>query len=86
MYSIVAVPAIGADPEKTWKAEASQESWLITESRKMLGKARVMFFDHGVPAEEESLDSLAGQLLDLLRKTRNHDVCQPKPPNALMTA
>lgn len=78
MHSIVAVPAIGADPNKTWTGKGSNEPWLITESKEMLSETRVMFLDHGIPAEGESLDSLAGQFLDLLRGTRTHDVCQPK--------
>ena len=78
MYSIVAVPAIGADPKKTWTAKNSREPWLISESNEMLQRTRVMFFDHGTPAKDESLDSLAEKFLDLLRKRRNRDVCQLK--------
>lgn len=44
----------------------------------MLQRTRVMFFDHGTPAKDESLDSLAEKFLDLLRKRRNRDVCQLK--------
>lgn len=76
----MAVPAIGADPNKTWTGQGSSEPWLVTESRELLEETRVMFLDHGSPTEGENLDSLAGQFLDLLRGTRNHNVYQPKIP------
>ena len=74
MLSLVAVPAIGADPEKTWADEKSGEPWLISESRKKLGNSRVIFFDHGAPDDQDDLETLAQHLLIHLRRKRNADV------------
>ncbi|KAI2893518.1 hypothetical protein CBS13152_4507 [Aspergillus niger] len=67
---IVAVPAIGADPGRTWLDEYSQTPWLLTELTRCIPTARVLFADHGHLDSRDDLDSLAHRLLKWLLEER----------------
>lgn len=49
-FSIVGIPAIGADPEKTW-GETADTQWLGPRLFLDFPKARVLLWDHLNPAE-----------------------------------
>ncbi|KAL3447367.1 hypothetical protein BJX65DRAFT_308092 [Aspergillus insuetus] len=67
---IVAVPAIGANPEKAWTSDGAGSPWLTTDLPKLISNARVLLLDHGVVNAEDSLDSLATRLLNRLQELR----------------
>ncbi|PYH43161.1 uncharacterized protein BP01DRAFT_301792 [Aspergillus saccharolyticus JOP 1030-1] len=63
---IVAVPAIGADPEKTWIDEGATTPWLRTDLKKIIQNARMIMIDHGRLGPQDDLESLADNLLTQL--------------------
>ncbi|BCS02623.1 uncharacterized protein AKAW2_60887S [Aspergillus luchuensis] len=67
---IVAVPAIGADPRRTWLDGDSQTPWLLTELARCIPTARVLFADHGHLDSQDDLDLLAHRLLKWLLEKR----------------
>ncbi|RAK85145.1 hypothetical protein BO79DRAFT_201721 [Aspergillus costaricaensis CBS 115574] len=67
---IVAVPAIGADPRRTWLDEDSQTPWLLTELARCIPTARVLFADHRHLDSQDDLDLLAHRLLKWLLEKR----------------
>ncbi|PWY68656.1 hypothetical protein BO70DRAFT_374330 [Aspergillus heteromorphus CBS 117.55] len=67
---IVAVPAIGADPKKTWVDGDSQTPWLTSELTRVVPNARVLLFDHGHLDPQDDLESLAHRLLKWLIQER----------------
>ncbi|KAL2856693.1 hypothetical protein BJY01DRAFT_242737 [Aspergillus pseudoustus] len=67
---IVAVPAIGADPEKAWASDGAGPPWLTTELPKLIHNARVLLLDHGEVTAEDTLESLATRLLNKLQELR----------------
>jgi hypothetical protein len=72
--SVVAVPAVGAEPIDTWTTGGrNSDNWLETDLLANLPIARVLYYDHGHPADDDGLTQLAYRLLDLLlteRKTK----------------
>ncbi|KAL2834205.1 hypothetical protein BDW59DRAFT_137501 [Aspergillus cavernicola] len=68
---IVAIPAIGADPEKSWAGGGAESPWLTTELPKLIPNARVLLLDHGELNADDTLDSLATRLLKSLQEARN---------------
>ncbi|KAL4777638.1 hypothetical protein BDW60DRAFT_7183 [Aspergillus nidulans var. acristatus] len=71
---IVAIPAIGADPESAWIGEDTQSPWLTTELRRFIPNARVLLLDHGELGAEDTLDLLATGLLNKLQEARKSTV------------
>lgn len=69
---IVAVPAIGADPQKTWVGEGSQRPWLTSELTRYIPNARMLLLDHGPLDRQDDLDSLAHHLLKQIHTERQH--------------
>ncbi|PWY93166.1 hypothetical protein BO94DRAFT_616050 [Aspergillus sclerotioniger CBS 115572] len=67
---VVAVPAIGADPRRTWLDENSQTPWLLSDLTKCVPNARVLLADHGHIGSRDDLDSLAHRLLKWLLEER----------------
>ncbi|KAL4867446.1 hypothetical protein BDV12DRAFT_186728 [Aspergillus spectabilis] len=67
---IVAVPAIGADPQKTWAGDDTETPWLTTELPRFIPNARVLLLDHGALEADDTLDSLATRLLNRLQEAR----------------
>ncbi|KAL4896882.1 hypothetical protein BDV59DRAFT_79815 [Aspergillus ambiguus] len=67
---VIAVPAIGADPTRTWLDEGSQEPWITSELRQHIPNARVLLIDPGPFDLHESLDSLAENLLHQIHQER----------------
>ncbi|KAL2800208.1 hypothetical protein BJX66DRAFT_291497 [Aspergillus keveii] len=67
---IVAVPAIGVDPEKAWTSDGAGSPWLTTDLPKLISNARVLLLGHEVVNAEDSLDSLATRLLNRLQELR----------------
>lgn len=61
MQSIIGVPAIGADPKRTWRlANTNHEhSWLTTTLHKKIPSARILLYDH-LNEEERSLEIKVG--------------------------
>ncbi|KAE8353501.1 hypothetical protein BDV28DRAFT_148002 [Aspergillus coremiiformis] len=69
---IVAVPAIGVDPQRTWVDEDSHKSWLTSELTHYIPNARVLLLDHGSLDRQDDLDSLAQNLLKQIHSVRQH--------------
>ena len=69
-YSIVAVPPVGAHPIKAWTNGSSPKPWLISDLRRYIPNARVLLYNHGMPTDGDTLDSLGRTLLDQLLKQR----------------
>ncbi|KAE8151169.1 hypothetical protein BDV25DRAFT_139154 [Aspergillus avenaceus] len=69
---IVAVPAIGADPQRTWFDGASHKPWLVSELTRHIPAARVLLLDHGQLDRGDDLDSLAHHLLEQILQERQH--------------
>ncbi|KAL2872542.1 uncharacterized protein BJX67DRAFT_11888 [Aspergillus lucknowensis] len=67
---IVAIPAIGADPEGAWTCGSAEAPWLTTEIPRLIPNARVLLLDHGELNANDTLDSLATRLLNRLQETR----------------
>ncbi|KAL4944556.1 hypothetical protein BDV06DRAFT_232969 [Aspergillus oleicola] len=67
---IVAVPAIGAEPERAWTSDGMQSPWLTTELPRFIPNARVLLMDHGDLEADDTLDSLATRLLNNLQEAR----------------
>ncbi|KAL4917162.1 hypothetical protein BDW62DRAFT_184271 [Aspergillus aurantiobrunneus] len=67
---IIAIPAIGADPEETWTGDGAESPWLTAELPRFIPNARVLLFDHGQLEPDDTLDSLAKRLLNKLQETR----------------
>ncbi|KAL6234165.1 hypothetical protein BDW75DRAFT_241365 [Aspergillus navahoensis] len=67
---VVAIPAIGADPERAWTGEGTQSPWLTTELRRFIPNARVLLLDHGGLGAADTLDLLATRLLNKLQEAR----------------
>ncbi|KAL4959095.1 uncharacterized protein BDV14DRAFT_185396 [Aspergillus stella-maris] len=67
---IVAVPAIGADLERTWTGDGTQSPWLTTELPRFIPNARVLLMDHGELEADDTLESLATRLLNNLQEAR----------------
>jgi hypothetical protein len=83
--SVIAVSAVGADPENTWKVMAQnqdgsytvdRESWITRALRDKIPCARVLIYNHGKPKEDDDLDSLATNLLEHVISERKGDVRQ----------
>jgi hypothetical protein len=81
--SVVAVSAVGADPEKTWKVmtqnqdgscTVDRESWITKALRDKIPCARVLIYNYGKPKEDDGLDSLATNLLEHVISERKGDV------------
>ena len=55
--SIIAVPAIGADPNSTWKTarDGKSQPWLGAELQKEIPSARVLLYDH-LNSEERKIE------------------------------
>ena len=53
--SIIAIPAIGADPHTTWRTtrDGRSHSWLEAELQKDIPSARVLLYDHLNPEERK---------------------------------
>ncbi|KAF7587154.1 hypothetical protein BBP40_007662 [Aspergillus hancockii] len=73
---IVAVPAIGADPQKTWIGEDPQELWLTSELARYIPNARVLLLDHGQLGRQDDLDTLAHRLLQQIHQERQRTPVQ----------
>ncbi|KAL4910309.1 hypothetical protein BDW74DRAFT_173767 [Aspergillus multicolor] len=72
---IVAIPAIGADPERAWATDDAGSPWLTAELPRFIPNARVLLIDHGQLDAEDTLDTLATRLINQLqeaRKSSNH--------------
>ncbi|KAI9370895.1 hypothetical protein BJX61DRAFT_548671 [Aspergillus egyptiacus] len=67
---IVAIPAIGADPEQAWAGDSTQSPWLTAELPKFIPNARVLLIDHGELSASDTIDSLAERLLNKLQEAR----------------
>lgn len=69
---VIVVSAVGADCESTWRVrgDKSNKTWIEEDLLKQLPIARIFFYDHGQPNDDEGLDQLAEHLL---RCTRNRD-------------
>ncbi|PYI05083.1 hypothetical protein BO78DRAFT_371738 [Aspergillus sclerotiicarbonarius CBS 121057] len=67
---VVAVPAIGADPRRTWLDENSQTPWLLSDLTRCIPSARVLLSDHGHLDSRDDLESLAHRLLKWLLEER----------------
>ncbi|KAL5003351.1 hypothetical protein BDV10DRAFT_44374 [Aspergillus recurvatus] len=67
---VVAIPAIGADPERAWTGGDTQSPWLTTELRRFIPNARVLLLEHGELGAAETLDLLATRLLNKLQEAR----------------
>lgn len=61
MQSILGVPAIGADPKRTWRLANTnyEHSWLNTTLHKKIPSARILLYDH-LNEEERSLEIKVG--------------------------
>ncbi|KAL4785477.1 hypothetical protein BJX76DRAFT_324360 [Aspergillus varians] len=68
---IVAIPAIGADPEKAWTGDGTKSPWLTAELPRFIPNGRVLLLDHGELDVDDTLDSLATRLLNKLQEIRN---------------
>ncbi|KKK20761.1 hypothetical protein AOCH_002269 [Aspergillus ochraceoroseus] len=75
---IVAIPAIGADPEKAWIGDNGNAPWLTTDLPKLIPNARILLLDHGELDANDDLDSLATKLLNKLQQKRN--LTSPRRP------
>ncbi|KAL4924484.1 uncharacterized protein BDV17DRAFT_300974 [Aspergillus undulatus] len=67
---IVAVPAIGAEPERAWTGDGAQSPWVTTELPRFIPNARVLLMDHGELDAEDTLESLGTRLLNNLQEAR----------------
>ncbi|RAK96319.1 uncharacterized protein BO80DRAFT_366606 [Aspergillus ibericus CBS 121593] len=67
---VVAVPAIGADPRRTWLDENSQTPWLLSDLTRYIPNARVLLSDHGHLDSRDDLETLAHRLLKWLIEER----------------
>ncbi|KAF9883817.1 hypothetical protein FE257_002754 [Aspergillus nanangensis] len=67
---IIAVPAIGADPVKTWWDDDARQAWIPTELHNPVPNARVILIDHGPLEPHDSLDSIAQHLLNQILEER----------------
>jgi len=81
--SVIAISAVGADPENTWKVTVQnqdgsytvdRESWITRALRDKIPCARVLIYSHGKPKEDDDLDSLATNLLEHVISERKGDV------------
>ncbi|KAL4878973.1 hypothetical protein BJY04DRAFT_194503 [Aspergillus karnatakaensis] len=68
---IVAVPAIGADPQKAWAGDETAAPWLATELPRFIPNARILLLDHGELKTDDTLETLATRLLNKLQEARN---------------
>ena len=75
MASIVAVPAVGTHGMTAWMDDDSKKPWLVSDLVKRIPNARVLFFDHGKPRDQDDLGSLGKSLLDQVHKERQPAVC-----------
>ncbi|KAB8272551.1 hypothetical protein BDV30DRAFT_211893 [Aspergillus minisclerotigenes] len=69
---VVAVPAIGADPQRAWIGDDFQRPWLISELTRYIPNVRVLLLDHGPLDRQDDLDSLAHHLLKQIHAERQH--------------